>query len=91
MLPNEAFGGGSVNGSLAETISLLMRRDSTFNIDEGDPTSDRAVIEEVTSPLDVRTADLSEFRDRGGKLLMYQGWNDYPLRPARAIDYKAAV
>tara|TARA_B100000676_G_C18042177_1_gene825625 strand:- start:405 stop:1412 length:1008 start_codon:yes stop_codon:yes gene_type:complete len=91
MLPNEAFGGGTVNGSLAETISLLMRRDSTLNIDEWDPASDRAAIEEVTSPLDVRTADLSEFRDRGGKLLMYQGWNDYPLRPARAIDYKAAV
>jgi len=41
--------------------------------------------------LDVNTADLTALRDRGGKILMYQGWNDYPLRPQRAIDYLDAV
>jgi feruloyl esterase len=37
--------------------------------------------------MDVNSAELREFQDRGGKLLMYQGWNDYPLRPQRALDY----
>ena len=43
------------------------------------------------SPMDVGTFDLSEFRDHGGKLLMYQGWNDFPLRPQRAINYLDGV
>ena len=42
-------------------------------------------------PSTCASGDLSEFRDRGGKLLMYQGWNDYPLRPQRAIDYLGKV
>jgi feruloyl esterase len=34
---------------------------------------------------------LGEFKDRGGKILVYQGWNDFPLRPGRAIDYLAQI
>ncbi len=43
------------------------------------------------TPIDLRTADLSEFRDHGGKLLIYQGWNDFPPRPQRAIAYLESV
>ncbi len=91
MLPNEQFGGDSVIAGIGEMLSLLMREDPTFDLDAFDPIADRHLISDVTSPLDVRSADLREFRDRGGKLLMYQGWNDYPLRPQRAIDYYERV
>ncbi len=91
MLPNEQMGGDSIIGGTGEIMERLMRHDPTFALGAFDPIAHRARIADATSPLDVRSADLREFRDRGGKLLMYQGWNDYPLRPQRAIDYLAAV
>ena len=91
MLPNEAFGGESVLAGVGELLTLMMRHDPTFDIEAFDPVADRAGIADATSPLDVGTFDLSEFRDRGGKLLMYQGWNDFPLRPQRAIRYLDGV
>ncbi len=91
MLPNEAFGGESVLSGVGELLSLMMRDTPDFDIDAFDPVADRDTIADATSPLDVGTFDLSEFRDRGGKLLMYQGWNDFPLRPQRAINYLDGV
>ncbi len=70
-----------------ELLDALMRHDPDFDVEAFDPVADRDLLANATAPLDVLTADLSAFRARGGKLLMYQGWNDYPLRPQRAIDY----
>lgn len=91
MKPNEQMDGVSPIGLMEDILTALMRFEPDFNVDEYDPAEDRDQIADVTSPLDVRSGDMSEFRDRGGKLLMYQGWNDYPLRPQRAIDYLAKV
>jgi hypothetical protein len=35
--------------------------------------------------------DLSKFKARGGKLLMYQGWADAIVTPAMTVDYYEAV
>jgi feruloyl esterase len=59
---------------------------STFDI-----LDDRADLRRASAVLDVNTADLAEFRERGGKILMVQGWNDYPVRLGRVIDYLAQV
>ena len=91
MQPNGAFGDESPIGSMDDLLAVLMRFETDFNVDEYDPANDRHRIADATTPLDVRSGDLSEFRDGGGKLLIYQGWNDYPLRPQRAIDYLAKV
>ncbi len=91
MAPNEQMGGDSPIGSMNNILALLMRFETDFNVDDYDPAEDRDRIADATTALDVRSGDLSEFRDRGGKLLMYQGWNDYPLRPQRAIDYLGKV
>ncbi len=72
-------------------LEALMRFEPDFDVEAFDPVTDRDLLAAATAPLDVLTADLSAFRERGGKLLMYQGWNDYPLRPQRAIDYLHAV
>ena len=89
MLPNPLVGSESIIGGMGEILSLLKRYEPDFDVEQFDPVADRGQLDDVTSPLDIRTADLTEFRDRGGKLLMYQGWNDYPLRPQRALDYLA--
>jgi hypothetical protein len=90
-LPNELMDADSLVLGASEMLALVMRHDPSFDLDKFDPGNDQAVIKEAVAPLDVLTADLSEFKAQGGKLLMYQGWNDYPLRPQRAIDYLAAV
>lgn len=41
--------------------------------------------------LDAVDPDLSEFRARGGKLLMYFGWADTALAPGMAVDYYEKV
>ena len=88
MLPSDAMpGAGSIVEGVGDMLTLLMRHDPTFDLETFDPIADRARIADATAPLDVGVADLSEFRERGGKLLMYQGWNDYPLRPQRAISF----
>ena len=88
MLPNDAIpGADSVVGGVGEMLTLLMRHDPTFDLAAFDPAADRDSIADATTPLDVGSADLRDFRERGGKLLMYQGWNDYPLRPQRAIKF----
>jgi len=58
-----------------------------FDVETFDTANDRALLEPLASYMDVQTADLREFRERGGKIIMYQGWNDFPLRAQRAIDY----
>lgn len=35
--------------------------------------------------------DLSAFRKRGGKLIMYHGWNDQLIQPYNSIDYFTSV
>lgn len=88
MLPNDVLpDSDSVIGGVGNMLTLLMRHDPTFDLAEFDPVAHRDRIAAATAPLDVNGTDLSEFHERGGKLLMYQGWNDYPLRPQRAIDF----
>ena len=87
MLPNDLFDGQSIVGALDEILVRLMRHDPTFDIDEFDPVRDRDRIADVTRPLDARSTDLSDFAASGGKMIMYQGWNDFPLRPGRALAY----
>ncbi len=59
---------------------------STFDFDR-----DPARMNAVRALLDARDADLSEFRGRGGKIIMYFGWADTALTPYMGIDYYERV
>ena len=41
--------------------------------------------------LNATSPDLSAFRERGGKLLQYHGWNDQLISPQNSIDYYESV
>lgn len=66
-------------------------KDPDYDPDQFDVFDDRADLERASAILDVNTADLNEFREAGSKILMYQGWNDYLLRPQRALKYREEV
>ncbi|WP_195908487.1 tannase/feruloyl esterase family alpha/beta hydrolase [Novosphingobium sp. Gsoil 351] len=52
--------------------------------DRGDPTT----IETMVAP---NNPDLRPFRDRGGKLILVQGWSDAIVAPAPTLDYYQTV
>lgn len=90
-LASEIMDGESIISGIGEMLTLIMRHDPTFDLETFDPVRDRDRIHHAMNAFDVGSFDLSAFADRGGKLLMYQGWNDYPLRPQRAIAYLEGV
>ena len=59
---------------------------SQFDIDK-----DPARMEELQQILDATDPDLSAFRRRGGKLLMYFGWADPQLNPLMGVEYYEQV
>jgi feruloyl esterase len=59
----------------------------TFDIERDLPVVD----EKVGAIVNAVNPDLSKFKARGGKLLMYHGWNDTAISPGNAIDYYTSV
>jgi feruloyl esterase len=69
----------------------------TYNDPKWDPRSfdlDRdlpAVDEKVGSIVNAVSPNLRAFKSRGGKLLLYHGWNDTAISPGNAVDYYTSV
>lgn len=59
----------------------------TFDIDRDTKTAD----DKTAQMLNSNNPDLSAFRNRGGKLIVYHGWSDAAIAPENAIDYFGAV
>ena len=60
---------------------------SHFDIDRDFPVA----LERVGPMMDSDDPDLSAFTGRGGKLLLYHGWNDAAIPAGATIDYHAAL
>jgi hypothetical protein len=56
-----------------------------------DPARDAAQLRAIATLLDATDADLSAFRSRGGKILMYHGWAEPALTPLMSIKYVEQV
>ncbi len=56
---------------------------TTFDVD----ASTRAADKKIGPILNSIDPDLSRFRARGGKLIMYHGWSDAAIAPVNAINY----
>lgn len=52
-----------------------------------DPARDRAQLRTIGTLLDATDPDLTAFRARGGKILMYHGWAEPALTPLMSLDY----
>jgi feruloyl esterase len=63
------------------------RPDPTYQLTQFDFDKDPARLATVRQLMDANDPDLSRFRDRGGKLLMYWGWADPALNPRMGIQY----
>jgi feruloyl esterase len=47
--------------------------------------------EKFRAILDATDPDLSRFRERGGKLILYHGWNDQLISPLNTVEYYTSV
>ncbi len=65
--------------------------DAAFDWRKFDFDKDLARTDQMRTLLDARDPDLSEFKSRGGKIVMYFGWADTALSPMMGIDYYEKV
>jgi feruloyl esterase len=101
VFPGKTFGSETqwapyVGGQQAPGISVGSFQ-VAFNDAKWDPLTydlDRdlkIVDEKVGTIVNAVNPDLRAFEARGGKLLMYHGWNDTAISPGNAIDYYTSV
>ena len=89
-----APGGRSLATMFSETFFRYMAFDKpnpnyelkSFNLD-----SEVGRLQPISRILDAKNPDLSRFRSRGGKIIMYFGWADPALNPLMGIDYYEKV
>ena len=51
----------------------------------------KAAVEKTANALNANNPDLSAFQARGGKLILYHGWNDPAIPALNTIDYYESV
>jgi feruloyl esterase len=62
-----------------------------FDVRDYDFDRDPPRLATMSRIYDATNPDLSEFRRRGGKLLLFHGWADPIVTPQRTLDYYEAV
>jgi feruloyl esterase len=83
--PNAHFAFG--NG----VMKYLVFQDPDWDYSTYDFSTFQSDVAWISSTLDATDPDLDAFRERGGKLLLYNGWRDMALTPLGTIDYYEKV
>ncbi len=79
--------GGEPRTSPMASFRFLAHEDPDWNWRDFDLEADLALLMENAAVLQATDADLGRFRDRGGKLIVYHGWNDPGPSPLSTIRY----
>ena len=69
----------------------LAYQDPNWDWKKFDVDRDVKFVDEKTGFINAVDPDLSKFKARGGKILMYHGWNDTAISPQNSIDYYNSV
>ena len=76
-------------GTLGVMAQRLAHEDPSFKLEEFDPIEDQAKLARHAAAVELPPPDFSRFHANGSKLLIYQGWQDVPLRAQDTIDLLA--
>ena len=82
------------NGLIAQVVRYLsfdQDRDADFSLRDFDFDEHPKQFGTMMSLNSAINPDLRPFKDRGGKIIMYHGWNDLEVPPGVSIDYYASV
>jgi feruloyl esterase len=72
------------------TFQIATYQDANWDWRNFDLDRDTAAADEKFGYVNV-SPDLSAFKARGGKLLLYHGWNDQAISPENTINYYTSV
>jgi feruloyl esterase len=76
----------------SEFFRYLVYSDPTWSIDKFDIKLDGpAIYKALHKTLNADNPDLSRFAARGGKLIIFHGWNDPALPPTLSVEYYNSV
>ena len=101
--PGYAMGGESTwrvlsaaNGPSPTALSLgtyreVLHQDPNWDWKTFDVDKDVPAVDEKYGYINAENPDLSAFKARGGKLIMYHGWNDTAISPENSINYYSSV
>ena len=94
--PGSELGWGGLAGpqplSIATDTFRYVVYDSNWDWRTIDFDRDVAAVEQkFAASVDAVSPNLTAFTNRGGKLIMYHGWNDQLIAPGNSIDYYNAV
>jgi Tannase and feruloyl esterase len=86
--PGSAYGDGYVRNY----FRYMVTGDPKWNVLTANLDASLKQAETTTgAELDATNPDLSKFAARGGKLILYHGWNDAAISPWNSIDYYESV
>ncbi len=83
--PSAAFGFG------VDLMRYMVQHDPNWSYEGFSFDGYRERVAVVESALSAKNPNLDEFREAGGKLLLYHGWSDSALSALATIDYVDAV
>jgi feruloyl esterase len=100
--PGYAYGGESgwtaLSGTAADppavamgTYRYLLHQDPNWDWHNFDLDVDVTAVDKDYGYLNAIDPDLKAFKARGGKLLMYHGWNDTAISPENSVNYYSSV
>src|SRR4030095_4869969 len=73
------------------TFSSVLHQDPKWDWRTFDLDRDTKLTDETFGYMDAISPDLAAFKARGGKLLMYHGWNDPMISARNSVDYYSSV
>jgi feruloyl esterase len=99
IFPGKTYGselGWSVlNGKQPSPVSLgtfqLTYQDQNWDWRSFEQDRDTKLADEKTGFINAINPDLKAFKARGGKLLLYHGWNDWGIAPGNTVNYYSSV
>jgi feruloyl esterase len=94
--PGSELGWGPVTGGPEPfAISMWMFRfvhdDVNWDWRTFDLDNDLSLVDNKVGFINEIESDLGKFKSRGGKLLLYHGWNDASIAPENTINYYSSV
>jgi hypothetical protein len=82
----------TISRGFAESFFRFMAvREKDYDVSHFDLEKDLPKLNGIHTILDATDTDLSRFRSRGGKIVMYYGWADPALNPLMGVGYYEAV
>jgi len=84
--------GGTPPNLPGDSFRILGHQDPNWNLNSFDLDTDLALaLKNGGNDIDAINPDLSKFKSRGGKLILYHGWADPGPAPENTINYVNAV